>query len=66
MILTCTLQKQNWSKQIYLYANKVERKILHLKIEKFVSQRKKRHKSSMIQLIFEKNNESLVCFGLFF
>ena len=39
MILTCTLQKENWSKQIYLYTNKQERKILHLKIGKSVSQR---------------------------
>ena len=58
MILTCTLQKENWSKQIYLYTNKQERKMLHLKIGKSVSQRKKKH-----QLIFEKNDESLVCLG---
>ena len=37
--------------------------MLHLKIGKSVSQRKKKHKSSMIQLIFEKNDESLVCLG---
>ena len=48
MILTCTLQKENWSKQIYLYTNKQERKMLHLKIGKSVSQWKKKHKSSMI------------------
>ena len=38
--------------------------MLHLKIGKSVSQRKKKHKSSMIQLIFKNNDESLVCLGL--
>ena len=37
--------------------------MLHLKIGKPVSQRKKKHKSSMTQLIFENNDVSLVCLG---
>ena len=40
----------------------------HLKIGKSVSQWKKKHKSSMTELIFEKNDTSLVClsFGSIF
>ena len=53
---------KKWSKQTYLYTNK-QRKMLHLKIGKSVSQQQKKYKSSMIQLIFEKNDESLVCLG---